>query len=520
MASEPAASGASADPTQMDLAELVRKVAWDGVIGAIAGAGGNVVVLGTLALAALAGGFSVQSFATTAEIVGLGAVLSGSQLVWAGLVIFVGGGLVTWPLLLVTLGAYLPGEGSAAKGVAFGFVMWTGFAFGFYEGYTGVQLAIYLAAGLLGHVGYGFVTGALLDRLFSAENRPVITAAVDAPATGTEPSADPNVETPPGGVGRTVPSEEDDARPVGGPSDPTTTAANGTSTGAAATSGTGGQTTNGSSPDAAAVAPAPGENGDATTESGGVSDGAPAIPDDSPSVPTDASGSLGGPTRTEKLAALDEHAEGVPPLLRFKQALTEIDERLDDHPRAFERVVDDYLELAYGNGTPHHQVSDLALHVTTLKDSLPDERGVQRWVDSMDSRTSQYLKTHDTSETLHLTRITFYEDDEAVESVADLQSELARVEATVQNQGERSGAVVRLEFRRHGDTKPGEDPEDVPSVLLRSDNLSMGEIAPGERKTLSTKVYVPSIAEWCDATALDPQEGQTFLTDVEDVRSE
>ena len=518
MATEPV----SGDPEEMDLAELVRKVLWDGVVAAIAGAGGNVAVMGTLLLAALLGGFSIDSFAVTAEIVGLGTVLPDDQLVAAGIVIFVGGGLTTWPLLLATLGAYLPGEGSAAKGLFFGFVMWTGFAFGFYEGYTGVSLVIYLVAGLVGHLGYGYVTGALLDRLFSAENRPVIAARIDAPATGTEPSADPNAETPPGGVGRTVPDESDrDTHPVGGPGDPTTTAGgtNGAGTAGGSTAGT--EQTNGAAADANASDSEAATNG---TSTGAVAEGAQSAGDDASGddvVPTTTdAGQIGGPSRMERLAALDEDAEGVPPLLRFKQALTEIDDRLDEHPSAFERVVDDYLELAYGSGTPHHQVSDLSLHVTTLKDSLPDERTLQRWVDSMDTRTSQYLKTHDTSETLHLVRIQFYEDGEPVESVAELQSELAEVEATVQNQGGRSGAVVRLEFRRHGDTEPGQDPEEVPSILLRSDNLSMGEIAPGKRKTLRTKVYVPSIAEWCDATALDPQEGQTFLTDVEEVRND
>lgn len=479
----------SAAPEEMDLGGLLRAVLWDGVVGAIAGAGGNVVILGTLAIASLLGGFSVQSFATTAEIVGLGAVLSNDQLVLAGLALFVGGGLTTWPLLLATLGAYLPGEGSAAKGLFFGFVMWTGFGFGFYEGYAGVQLGVYLLAGLLGHLGYGYVTGALLDRLFAADNRPVIAAQISSPAKGIEPSADPTVETPGDGVGRTVEGTDQPDHPVGGPNDPTTTQESSSEGGSDAVSRDSDERTDGQS-----TAPAP-------TESNGPVESQP-------------------PTRMDRLVALDEDAEGVPPLLRFKQALQEIDGRLDDRPGSFERVVDDYLELATGSGTPHHQVSDLAVHVTTLKDTLPDDRELQRWVDSMDSRTGQYMKTHDTSETLHLTGVTFYEDDEPVESVAQLQSELAEVEATVQNQGGRSGAVVRLEFRRHGDTEPGEDPEDVPSILLRSDNLSMGEIDPGERKTLRTKVYVPSIAEWCDATAIDPQEGQQFLTDVEEVRSD
>ncbi|MFB6177760.1 MAG: DUF6789 family protein, partial [Halobaculum sp.] len=76
-----------------------------------------------------------------------------------------------------------------------GAIMWTGFAFAFYGGYGGVALVVYLLGSLLGHVGYGFVTGAAMDRLFAEEGRPVIVASLAAPSAGTEPSANPNAES-------------------------------------------------------------------------------------------------------------------------------------------------------------------------------------------------------------------------------------------------------------------------------------------------------------------------------------
>jgi hypothetical protein len=178
------------------LGELLIAVLWDGVIGAIAGTAGNVVILGTILLASLAGGFDFDSFATVAEILNLDIVLSADETLWAGVVIFVGGGMTTLPLLLATLGAYLPGRNYAEKGLVFGGVMWTGFVLAYYAGYGGVALAVYVVATFLGHLGYGYVTGWMMDRLFAEEGRPVLAASVTSPAAMTEASADPDGNVP------------------------------------------------------------------------------------------------------------------------------------------------------------------------------------------------------------------------------------------------------------------------------------------------------------------------------------
>jgi hypothetical protein len=184
-----------AENSSETLTSLLAAVLWDGVIGAIAGLAGNVAIVGTLALITPLGGFSAEQFAFTAEMLMLQLVLTPQQLVWVGFVLFVGGGLTVWPLLLATLGSFLPGEGYAKKGLFFGAIMWTGFVFAFYGGYSGIEFALYLLGSFLGHVGYGFTTGAAMDRLFAEEGRPVITASLAAPSAGTEPSANPNVES-------------------------------------------------------------------------------------------------------------------------------------------------------------------------------------------------------------------------------------------------------------------------------------------------------------------------------------
>lgn len=170
--------------------ELAVAVIWDGVIGAIAGAMGNLAILGTLLVTSLLGGFDPASFATVAQILGLGAILSETQLLIAGLVIFVIGGMTVLPLLLATLGMFLPGRRYATKGMVFGVAVWTGFVIAYYPGYSGVAVVVYLAGTLLGHVAYGFVTGWMMDRLFAAEDRPVLAASITSPAAITDRSRD------------------------------------------------------------------------------------------------------------------------------------------------------------------------------------------------------------------------------------------------------------------------------------------------------------------------------------------
>lgn len=176
--------------------ELAVAVLWDGVIGAIAGAMGNVAILGTLLVAYLLGGFDPVSFGTVAEILGLGAVLSGNQLLVAGLIIFVVGGMTVLPLLLATLGMFLPGRRYATKGIVFGVAIWTGFVIAYYTGYSGTAVIVYLVASLVGHIAYGYVTGWTMDRLFAAEDRPVLAASITSPAAITERSDDLDTGVP------------------------------------------------------------------------------------------------------------------------------------------------------------------------------------------------------------------------------------------------------------------------------------------------------------------------------------
>lgn len=136
----------------------------DGFIGAVGGLVGTAVMTAVLLVGATLGAFDLNSFSVLAELTGISALFPSNPAA-VGYVIFLGSGMVMWPLLFVSIGSYLPGETYAERGIPYGFVLWTGFVLAFYDGYTGVLLAVYLVVTLIAHFAYGFSLGAVFDYL-------------------------------------------------------------------------------------------------------------------------------------------------------------------------------------------------------------------------------------------------------------------------------------------------------------------------------------------------------------------
>ncbi|WP_332897575.1 DUF6789 family protein [Haladaptatus sp. CMSO5] len=136
----------------------------DGFVGAVGGLVGTAAMTIGLLVGASLNVFDVSEFASFATLLGLDALYPANPTA-VGYAIFLLGGMIIWPLLLASLGAYLPGEKYAIKGVSFGFVLWTGFAPAFYPGLGGLALALYLVVTLLAHFAYGFTLGAVFDYL-------------------------------------------------------------------------------------------------------------------------------------------------------------------------------------------------------------------------------------------------------------------------------------------------------------------------------------------------------------------
>lgn len=88
---------------------------------------------------------------------------------FVGALVFVGVGVVAWPLLYVAVEPYfraLPGgDDPAVRGVAFAVVLWVVFLLLGTGPIRGVLLLLYLTFTLIGHLVYGFALGALYERL-------------------------------------------------------------------------------------------------------------------------------------------------------------------------------------------------------------------------------------------------------------------------------------------------------------------------------------------------------------------
>lgn len=136
----------------------------DGAIGAIGGLVGTGALTVGLLIARSLGAFELSSFGTLAELTGFNMLLPLNPTA-VGYVLFLLTGMVMWPLLFASIGRYLPGEKYATRGLPFGFVLWTGFAPAFYEGYTGLAMVLYFGLTLGAHFAYGFSLGAVFDYL-------------------------------------------------------------------------------------------------------------------------------------------------------------------------------------------------------------------------------------------------------------------------------------------------------------------------------------------------------------------
>jgi len=129
------------------------------VIGAVAG-GFVGTALMTLVLFIVNALFGAQLsvFATISALSG------GGDNVLLGFFLFFAAGSVAWPLLFVTIGAYLPGGTRPRQATIFAMLIWVGFVLSFGESYSGLDLAVFLVFSVATHLVYGYVLGLVLAR--------------------------------------------------------------------------------------------------------------------------------------------------------------------------------------------------------------------------------------------------------------------------------------------------------------------------------------------------------------------
>lgn len=88
-----------------------------------------------------------------------------------GFVIYVLVGTFVWPLLFLSLEAYVPLDlDPAIAGMLMGTVLWIAFAIIGEEGIGGALLLVYLSFTLLAHLAYGFAMGAVYARFAGHES--------------------------------------------------------------------------------------------------------------------------------------------------------------------------------------------------------------------------------------------------------------------------------------------------------------------------------------------------------------
>jgi len=138
-------------------------------LGGIAGGVvGTMLMIGVLFIVNATLTPTLDVFGTLAELAGVGSSPA------IGLALFLGAGTFAWPLLFVTLGAYLPGATKPQQGIVFAAILWTGFITAFYSRYTGFDLVIFIVFSIVTHLAYGWVLGFVSARLTGQYEAPEI----------------------------------------------------------------------------------------------------------------------------------------------------------------------------------------------------------------------------------------------------------------------------------------------------------------------------------------------------------
>lgn len=194
---------------------------------------------------------------------------------------------------------------------------------------------------------------------------------------------------------------------------------------------------------------------------------------------------------------------GLPPVLEMDDTLDRLAATVPRSVRADVQQLRREYEMLKSKsaGGRESAVDDMSNTLLHLQEVIDDDEAM-RLAESMEAQLDEYRRTRrQVSETLHLSGTTFESGGERV-TPARAAGATIDLSVTVVNQGETSGAVVRLVFYHD-------------EVAVRTVMLPMGRIEAGERKRLRTSVYVPSPTGDHSITVVDPAEDRSFLSDDE-----
>lgn len=148
------------EPESQTLADA-KNLLTGGIVGAIAGGVGTLVFSLVLLVAISLNAFDPSQFGQMASLAGIIEPIIGSNNALVGYLIFVGGGMTTWPFLFAALHQYLPGWRMAVSGITFAAIGWSGFAIAFYT--AGINLVLFLILTFIGQCLYGLVIGLVFE---------------------------------------------------------------------------------------------------------------------------------------------------------------------------------------------------------------------------------------------------------------------------------------------------------------------------------------------------------------------
>jgi len=194
---------------------------------------------------------------------------------------------------------------------------------------------------------------------------------------------------------------------------------------------------------------------------------------------------------------------GLPPVLEMDDTIERLVEAVPASARADVQQLRREHEILKSKdaGGRESAVDDMSNTVLHLREVI-DDPDAARLVESIEAQLDEYRRTRrQVSETLHLSGVRFNSGDRQTAPVA-AAGETVDLSATVVNQGETSGALVRLVFY-HDD------------VAVRTVTLPMGRVEAGERKRMATSVYVPTPTTDHSVTVVDPAEERSFLSEEE-----
>lgn len=148
------------EPESQTLADA-KNLITGGIVGVVAGGAGTLVFSAVLLVAIYLNAFDPSQFGQMASLAGILDPIIGSNNALVGYLIFVGGGMTTWPFLFAALHQYLPGWRMAVSGITFAAIGWSGFAIAFYT--PGINLVLFLVLTFIGQCLYGLVIGLVFE---------------------------------------------------------------------------------------------------------------------------------------------------------------------------------------------------------------------------------------------------------------------------------------------------------------------------------------------------------------------